>query len=259
MVTGTSAEVRGRVAVWFRRLRGAALFGCAVALQACSSGAGGGVFADGGAGLGGGGGSAGSAGSGAGGASGSAGTGGGGGAAGAGGAAGSAGACAVPAPGALDGEYLFTLSFPIKPESPLVFLAKVSSQSGFGGGTEMTWKLEPLDRIDRKTPVGGLWIPEPIAISSTGTIDINPPLADVPGEANPISGSDMSFDLSRLLGTFCGTGSFYCGTADGTITKPISLNVDASTWTLQKIESAAVYPAPLINCAKQPAGPPPSP
>lgn len=187
-----------------------------------------------------------------------------GGAAGAAGAGGSdAGACVVPAPGELDGDYIFALSAKLKPVAPLIFLVKVTSKDA-SGSTAMDWSLQPLNRFDRETPVGDPIVLSGIVIDANGKIDanslVNTPIS-VTGEANPISGSNITAEVQSLTGgNFCNTDGFYCGGVVGNVTKPIPIELAGSTWTLTKVTGPADYPDPVpINCKKDPADPPPPP
>lgn len=187
------------------------------------------------------------------------GSGGAGGEAGQGGAAGAAGAapCVVPSPGEMDGDYLFALSAKVKPEAPLLFTNKVTTTAS-GSDLSMQWTLQGLDRFDRKTPVGDPIVLDPTVIGSDGTIDIALPPLNVTGQANPISGSNITAEVKSLRGSFCNTDGFYCGQVDGDVTKPIPLNINGSTWSMQKIDDPNAYPPPVLDCKKTPAGPPPT-
>jgi hypothetical protein len=72
------------------------------------------------------------------------------------------------------------------------------------------------------------------------------------GEANPISGSDITSTLV-LDGTLCeGTVGFACGDLTGTVDAPIpGFDLTGSTFTMQEYQGAK--PTPLINCEKVPA------
>ncbi len=184
---------------------------------------------------------------------------------GAGGAGGSedAGPCTVPKPGELDGDYLFVLSAHIAPGSelkPLTFALHVTSASApYDGGTTtaMTWKLQPLQYSDRKTPVGDPIEVKDIAIAPDGSIDS--PLGDVAvtGAANPISkGINILATIDSIDGRFCNTGGFYCGTVTGKVTKPFPFDLAGSTWTMTKAATPADYPEPPpIDCQKDLATP----
>ncbi|MCA9598659.1 MAG: hypothetical protein KC776_35355 [Myxococcales bacterium] len=170
---------------------------------------------------------------------------------------GDAGPCVVPAAGELDGDYVFSLSASVKPEAPLLFATKVTTADG-ADGLEMNWTLTPLDAKDRSTEIPPSIELPTMKIGADGSFDVNPDPLDVTGQANPISGSNITADISSLRGTVCNLDGFYCGLLDAAVTKPIPLDLKNSNWTLTKLTSPGVYPEPTINCAKKPAGPPPT-
>lgn len=87
----------------------------------------------------------------------------------------------------------------------------------------------------------------PFDPSANGTFNIDLPEFDIPAEANPISGSAMSVDLTSFRGTLCGTQGEHCGQADGDVTKPIPLSLNGSTWFMTK--ATGVFPNPSkIDC-----------
>ncbi len=184
-------------------------------------------------------------------------TGGAGGTAGLGGAGGAPG-CVVPSPGQLDGDYLLAMSAKPKPASPFLFRMSLVTQAS-GGNLQMQWTLQPLDRVDRKTPVGAPIAFPPSVVGNDGLIDVDLPPIDVPGQANPISGTDITADVASMRGAFCDASGFHCGDLDGALTKPIPLSIDGSTWTIQKFQDPTATPSPVIDCQKTPAGPPPAP
>jgi hypothetical protein len=168
---------------------------------------------------------------------------------------GDGGACVVPAAGEIDGDYLFVLSASAKPKAPLLFAAKVASTDG-ANGLEMTWTLTPLNAKDRSTQIPpDIELPV-MEVGDDGSFDVDPAPIDVSGDANAISGSPITADVSSLRGYVCDTAGFYCGQLDGEVSKPITLNVDGSSWTLTKLTAPGTYPDPVINCVKDPADPP---
>ncbi len=169
---------------------------------------------------------------------------------------GDGGPCVVPAAGEIDGDYLFVLSAVLDPKKPLLFAAKVTSADG-ANGLEMTWTLTPLNAKDRSTKIPpDIELPV-MEVGDDGSFDVDPAPIDVSGDANAISGSPITADVASLRGNICDLGGFYCGQLDGKVSKPVSLPVDGSTWTLTKLTAPGTYPDPVIDCAKTPADPPP--
>lgn len=161
---------------------------------------------------------------------------------------------ALPQPGELDGTYFFAFAASLDLTKPMVFEAKITSSAG-ASGTEMHWVLQALDWSDRKTPVGAPLDLGTIAIDSEGMINADLPPLDVVGEANPFSHSPITADVSTLSGRFCAGETFISGLFDGTVSKPITIPLTGSSWTLTKVSDAPNdYPEPPpIDCNKTPA------
>jgi hypothetical protein len=162
---------------------------------------------------------------------------------------------AIPQPGEIDGDYFFAFASSLEKTKPMVFVATITTSAG-AAGTDMHWSLQALDWSDRVTPVGPAIDAGTISIAADGTIDADLPPIDVVGAANPFSHTDITADVSSLTGQFCAGQTFFYGDFDGTVTKPITLSVDGSTWTLTKVTGPADYPEPPpTDCQQTPALP----
>jgi hypothetical protein len=72
----------------------------------------------------------------------------------------------------------------------------------------------------------------------------------VPAEANPISASELVVDAS-LYRYLCGLPSWTGGDITGQVTEPVQLDLEGSTFTLQRIPDPtdpSTYPGAVINC-----------
>ena len=172
-----------------------------------------------------------------------------------GGGSGGGAECTPPAPGEIDGDYLVALSARIKKPAPIVFLTKVETVDQ-GGQLALTLTFQPLSAADRKTPVGeptGPLGPYLVAADGSFTLDLGPVF--VPGEANPITGSDIEADAD-MMGKLCAPADFVCGEVTGVARASIELTLDGgSTFTFQKVTDPASLPPPVIGCEKSPAAP----
>jgi hypothetical protein len=162
--------------------------------------------------------------------------------------------CKIPQPGDINDDYFLSLSVYVAPTKPAVLLAHTKSVS-VNGGPGFSMVLQPLKVSDRKTPTGGKITINPTKINADGTFTISAGTITVPGDANPVTpGQDIVANVT-LTGSFCQT-DFVCGDATGMVSKPLPLNLSSgngSHWTMQKITDPNKYPAPLIDCAKDPA------
>lgn len=153
----------------------------------------------------------------------------------------------------LTGPYYLVLSASIRPQSPVVFLADVTSD-----GSSFSMSVQPL-KVDRKTPVGDPLDVGPFEFGDDGTFDAQFPKLTVNGEANPVSGSEL-VATAKFTGTFCGPdATFTCGTVSGNVEKPAALPLDGSTFTMTKLGSPddIVPEETVINCNGKLAGPVP--
>lgn len=160
---------------------------------------------------------------------------------------GAGGGCAAPAAGELDGSYVFALSASIDPPNPVLFDALITTAEG-ADGLELSFVLQALDAKDRKTIVGAKINLGPFAVNADGSFDADFPPLDVVGAANPISGSDLSADVT-INGTVCRADGVICGALNGNVTKPADIALDGSAFAIAPLAAPGVYPAqPILNC-----------
>jgi len=166
-----------------------------------------------------------------------------------------AGPCTVT-PGFVQGDYLLAISVSIAASKPIVLLDTVSTPP-LNGGTGVSFDAQPLSYRDRKTPVGTKVALGPFFVDSNGNFTASIPGLTVVGDANPITvGSEIQADVT-LTGNLCGNGSFFCGTVSGTASRPITLDLSGSTFTLTRVEGGNIPTQPAIDCAGKPSDPPP--
>ncbi|RLB45142.1 MAG: hypothetical protein DRI90_28775 [Deltaproteobacteria bacterium] len=170
---------------------------------------------------------------------------------------GAGGACSAgpPAVGEVDGPYLFVLATSLYPPTPIVFEADMITSEG-ADGFEFTMTLQPLASgpsgpNDRVTPIGDPFSLEgPYPVAADGSFTAELPLLNVPGPANPISGNPIAAAVT-LTGTFCAPGEFVCGVANGVTVEPPDIDIDGSTFTIERLDAPGPpYPEPpQIDCA----------
>lgn len=168
-------------------------------------------------------------------------------------AGGDAATCTVQ-PGDVAGQYLFAISVTLAPLKPIVALADLTTPP-LDGGAGLALDVQPLSAADRQTPVGQKVSLGPFAVDGNGGYRAEIPNLDVTGAANPVTGADISASLV-LSGNLCGDRRSFCGTVTGNVTKPVSLDLQGSTFTFTAIDSPASVPArPVIDCAGNLADP----
>lgn len=176
------------------------------------------------------------------------GTGGAGGAAGASGEGGAAGGGCTPLEQSDVAEgYLFTLSAIILPKKPFIADATVTMDEA---NNTISMSVQPLNADDRTTPEGAPILGGPFQIQEDGSFVADFGEITMDGKANPISGSDLqtTLVLTAEPGGWCKESTFVCGAAQGQATKPLTLNLEGSTFTFQRLDGSG-YPDPILDCA----------
>ena len=160
----------------------------------------------------------------------------------------------------VSGTFLFAISTIVDATKPLQFIAEVTFVAeGSGGMISMT--LQPLaltqgSTTEPRTPVGDPIEVPAVAVDESGRFTI-PSLGTlmVTGDANPITGSDISADVS-LEGNIL-SEDLFCGLAGGEVFQPLMLNLMGSTFAAERIESTDPASLPqdvLFLCPEGGAG-----
>ncbi len=150
--------------------------------------------------------------------------------------------CPALADGEILGSYLFGLSLTLAPTKPILYRADLTVVSG-----TLSVSAVPLDTHDRTTIVG-----PPVSMVSDpiggGSLHVSSTTIVVPGPANPITGSELTADV-ELQGEMSCVELFYCGDLLGLVTKPATLDLGGSTFTLEKYQTGGQLPEPVhVNC-----------
>jgi hypothetical protein len=169
------------------------------------------------------------------------------------GGGGGGGPCLLEA-GAVDGDFFFSLSAYLKRRSPIVFVASLTTEAS-DGGLSFSLTFQPLVAADRETPIGEPFDVGPFELSADGTFTAQLPTLIVPGDANSISGSELEATITLAGGSLCAPADFVCGDVTGTTARPVPLDLQGSTFAMERITDPSSYPAPVINCKRDPASP----
>lgn len=160
--------------------------------------------------------------------------------------------CEPPAPGELDGTFLFALGA-VQPEYPLLFLTEATTSAGPNGGVFLRLELQPLSARDRQTEVCEPIVLEDLLIDDRGEMNQPLPLIVVAGLANPISGSRIEAE-PVLRARFCGRQDFYCGFVEGQLHEPFELDITGSSFTMQRVSEPFMTPDTIfVDCNETPA------
>ena len=105
---------------------------------------------------------------------------------------------------------------------------------------------------DRTRLVGEPTVTDPIEINEDGTFDTGDLMLSTPPEASCATPDVANEVMVRLRGgPVCDDTEFACGTMCGSVSVPVALSLDGSTFTAQLIKDG-VRPEPLLDCAKTP-------
>jgi hypothetical protein len=149
-------------------------------------------------------------------------------------------------------HYLFSLSTKIIKTKPILALTEFTI-SDLNGSPAISLHAQPLDATDKITPVGNPIVGGPFPIKPDGSFVADLGSVTVPGQANPISGSDIvsTLILNAQPGSVCSPANLICGPVDGVVSQPIagfSLS-DGSNFTFQAISDMSNYPKPVLDCS----------
>lgn len=126
------------------------------------------------------------------------------------------------------GRFLIGLSTTVAPDLPLRFVFANELTMGPDGTATLTTRIQPLAVADGM-PVGDEIVIE-TPVNSAGEFQVVLSPVNVPGAANPITGSPIEANVT-LAGRILSEDR-YCGTVPaGTVLKPVMLDVSGSTWS----------------------------
>jgi hypothetical protein len=145
----------------------------------------------------------------------------------------------------VDGDWLIA----VRPNLPEDRIIQFRATFDLTAVTENTGKIDiaaqPLKVSDR-TPVGDAFIANEQNVLSDASFEA-PFVGTLPGEANPVSGSNAAVD--SVLVAQIKSDQFVCGSLTG-VAGPLPL--DGTTWAAIRI-TGDTLPAPIFRCEDQPA------
>lgn len=145
----------------------------------------------------------------------------------------------------INGTFLLALASSIDPQHPLQFFTTVElTQNGDGTGTMkmilQPLSLEPQSLTDPRQPVGEVLVIEGIAVSAAGTFTAEVGTVMVTGEANPITGSNITATL--VMQGFIQDVDLFCGNVTGGVSAPIVADLVGSTFAASRVPSIDALP-----------------
>ena len=139
-------------------------------------------------------------------------------------------------PADISGTYLLALAAVPSPKTPLQFIADVNLAEGSMDLTLTPLTLDVGSRTEPREPLGTMFEYSDIPVLA-GCFTVALGQVDIPGLANPITGSDITATVT-LNGCF--VGADFCGDAVGQITVPLDLDLTGSTFAAVEADPATL-------------------
>lgn len=141
----------------------------------------------------------------------------------------------------INGDFLMGMATNLGPSTPLWFrVTHVMTDNGDGTAT-LDVTIQPLDFDDpNHIAVGDPLIANDVAINSAGQFTVVLTDAEIPGEANPITGNDLVGDFN-IISTIK-SADRVCGDVTGMVTSPATIDVSGTTFSTIRITGADLPP-----------------
>ncbi len=148
----------------------------------------------------------------------------------------------------VSGTFILALDPSIASGLPLQFLVTGTFTATPTGGTldlEMQpLSLNPQSTTEPRLPVGEALVYNGIEVREDGSFDVVIGETTVVGEANPITGSEITADLTMT--GFIQSEDLMCGIVNGMLLSPIENSLDGSTFAAVRVQGTdpASFPEP---------------
>lgn len=156
----------------------------------------------------------------------------------------------------ITGTHLFALGAVINPQTPLQFITTVQLTSTAEGGT-MTVDFQPLSLEVGSTTEPRMFVGEvltlpPTPVSAGGGFSVDLGEVSVVGDANPITGSDITATL--MIEGAIQNEDLWCGTVTGMVSMPLMLDLAGSTFAAVRVDATDPASLPTDVLFSCPAG-----
>jgi len=153
----------------------------------------------------------------------------------------------------INGTFLLALASFLSPPTPLQYFTTVTfEENPDGSGGTMSLMLQPLSLDPGQTttprqPVGEVLeiVDVPVSADGAFTIDVME-MIEIPGEANPITGSPIVVDRLILDGSIQSEDVF-CGIADGHVLSPLDTPLTGSTFAAERVPAIDMLPLEVLG------------
>lgn len=157
----------------------------------------------------------------------------------------------APQAGEIDGAFFQTLLTSVNIKKPLFLLTTVTTEAQ-ESGLGLAISLQPLDKRDRRTPVGDPIAVPAVPVGEDGKFKIEITGMTILAAANSLAPANATADVN-YDGNLCGNGSFICGDVSGSASAlGQTFDLSGSTFTFQRVTDPESYPEPLLDCEQTP-------
>lgn len=143
--------------------------------------------------------------------------------------------------GMRSGLFLLAVDTVIAPGLPLQFIATVDDQGDTIAVDLESLALDPGSTTTPRNVLDPVLPVDPVMYLPDGSFTLSLATLDVPGRANPITGSAITLSPLNLSGSFT-IDDLFCGQASGMFTDPITSSLDGSTFAATRIDSTMNLP-----------------
>jgi hypothetical protein len=149
----------------------------------------------------------------------------------------------------IDGDFLMAVATVIDPSLPLQYIATFDiTPVGMGGTVDVDLQPLALDQGSTTVPRTPFGVPMsfpglPVAPDGTFSIPIGP--LPVPGETNPITGSDVQADMVLIDATIIDEDNV-CGTMSGDLVSPIMISLSGTTMGSVRVADTSPAGLPVV-------------
>ncbi|MBX7080098.1 MAG: hypothetical protein K1X88_12960 [Nannocystaceae bacterium] len=139
----------------------------------------------------------------------------------------------------ISGDHLLAVAAQIDPNHPLQYLATVV-QTPDGDGALLDLSLQQLtldvgSTTSPREPIGAPIVIDDVPVAADGSFSFAIAGLDIPGEANPITGSDLTLSNLEFDGQIVDADN-WCGDLTGMVIAPLMLDLSGSTFAGSRVD-----------------------
>jgi hypothetical protein len=150
----------------------------------------------------------------------------------------------------ISGTFLFSLSAPVAPDKPLLFISTNTMQMLGDGTGSLSMSLQGLTASDRTLVPGTVAQAQNTPVAADGTFHTDFGQLTIPAATDTIILGAEIMAMVQIAGNIRST-DLYCGIATGMVQSPIPLDLAGTTWGAIRVPPGTVgnaLPRPVFVC-----------